>query len=127
EGEAGIGKTALLGVARDLAAGDTVLAARGGKLERDFAHGIARQLYEPLFRATPARHRRALLRGAAELSAPVLGRESSAARPPPGPPRLGARSWGEPRSSPLRSWDSRPRPPARPLIQASPRTTVSTG
>jgi hypothetical protein len=31
-----------------LAAGDTVLAARGGKLERDFAHGIARQLYEPL-------------------------------------------------------------------------------
>src|SRR4030095_7748941 len=80
EGEAGIGKTALLGVARDLAAGDTVLAARGGKLERDSAHGIARQLYEPLFRATPARHRRALLRGAAELSAPVLGLAAAADR-----------------------------------------------
>ena len=80
EGEAGIGKTALLGVARDLAAGDTVLAARGGKLERDFAHGIARQLYEPLFRATPARNRRALLSGAAELSAPVLGLAAAADR-----------------------------------------------
>jgi DNA-binding CsgD family transcriptional regulator len=80
EGEAGIGKTALLGVARDLAAGDTVLAARGGKLERDFAHGIARQLYEPLLRATPAGHRLALLSGAAELSAPVLGLAAAADR-----------------------------------------------
>ncbi|MGH3030344.1 MAG: ATP-binding protein [Gaiellaceae bacterium] len=73
EGEAGIGKTALLGAARDLTAGDTVLAARGGQLERDFAHGVARQLYEPFLRATPARGRQALLSGAAELAAPVLG------------------------------------------------------
>ena len=50
EGEAGIGKTALLEVVKEraLAADCTVLAARGGELERDFAHGVARQLYEPL-------------------------------------------------------------------------------
>jgi DNA-binding CsgD family transcriptional regulator len=75
EGEAGIGKTALLEVARARAhtAGCTVLNGRGGKLERDFAHGVARQLYEPLLNTAPVARRKALLSGAAHLAAPVLG------------------------------------------------------
>ena len=75
EGEAGIGKTALLEVAKEraLTAGCTVLTARGGELERDFAHGVARQLYEPLLHAAAADRREALLHGAAQLAAPVLG------------------------------------------------------
>ena len=74
EGEAGIGKTALLEAlverARSLRA--TVLRARGGELEREFPHGVVRQLYEPVVRAKPAR-RRTLLAGVAELAAPALG------------------------------------------------------
>src|SRR5260221_4575178 len=50
EGPAGIGKTALLRVARQGAerAGLRVLAARGGELERELSLGIERQLFEPL-------------------------------------------------------------------------------
>jgi predicted ATP-dependent serine protease len=56
EGEAGIGKTAMLQETRAMAerAGLAVLSARGGELERDFAHGVARQLYEPELRHAPA-------------------------------------------------------------------------
>jgi DNA-binding SARP family transcriptional activator/DNA-binding CsgD family transcriptional regulator len=73
EGEAGIGKTALLEAlaARALSSGATVLRARGGQLERDFPHGVVRQLYESLVRSEE--RRRALLRGAAELAAAPLG------------------------------------------------------
>lgn len=48
EGEAGIGKTALLAHARDVGSsvGMRVIGARGGELERDFAYGIVRQLFE---------------------------------------------------------------------------------
>jgi len=83
EGDAGIGKSAILRKARGLAgaAGLTVLLARGGELERGFAHGVARQLYEPPLNAARARARRALLRGAARLARPVLG-QAAAARPP---------------------------------------------
>ncbi len=44
EGEAGIGKTSLLAVARDRAerAGMRTLAARGSELERDFAFSVVR-------------------------------------------------------------------------------------
>jgi predicted ATPase len=47
-GSAGIGKTRLLAEARRLAAdaGLRVLVARGGELEREFAFGVVRQLFE---------------------------------------------------------------------------------
>ncbi|MFC0064985.1 AAA family ATPase [Umezawaea endophytica] len=49
DGAAGLGKTALLRHARELAgaAGVTVLHARGAELERDFTFGVVRQLLEP--------------------------------------------------------------------------------
>jgi DNA-binding CsgD family transcriptional regulator len=47
---AGLGKTALLRHARELAAdgGHTVLSARGAELEREFTFGVVRQLFEPV-------------------------------------------------------------------------------
>ena len=73
EGEPGIGKTALLAtVLREATGGGcTVLAATGGELERAFAWGVVRQLFEPLVYG--ASGRRSLLRGAASLARPVLG------------------------------------------------------
>jgi predicted ATPase len=67
-GEAGIGKTALLGAAAGRARGRgfTVLSAAGGMLEGDFPFGIARRLFEPV--ATTE-----LLTGAARAAAPALG------------------------------------------------------
>lgn len=48
EGQAGIGKTSLLADAsrRACDAGMRVLSARGGELERQFAYGVVRQLFE---------------------------------------------------------------------------------
>ncbi|GAA4904714.1 regulatory LuxR family protein [Actinomycetospora succinea] len=70
EGPPGIGKTRLLDAARSRAraAGDTVLAARGGRLERDFAFGVVRGLVEPLLVGAADD----LLAGAARLSAPAV-------------------------------------------------------
>ncbi len=75
EGEAGIGKTALLSAAATHAAdrGFEVMSARGGLLERQSGFGVVRQLLQrPTVSAPPAVRRR-LLRGAAGLAAPVLG------------------------------------------------------
>ena len=49
EGPAGIGKTAVLAAVRDSASarGMRVLRARGTELEREFAFGVVRQLFEP--------------------------------------------------------------------------------
>ncbi|MDQ3764895.1 MAG: AAA family ATPase [Actinomycetota bacterium] len=49
EGTAGIGKTRLLAAARAVAERDglRVLGARGSELEREFAYGVVRQLFEP--------------------------------------------------------------------------------
>lgn len=71
EGEAGAGKTSLLGVAATLAQREMlVLRARGGEYERDFPYGVMRQLFEPVLRD---RARRAeLLSGSAALAAPVF-------------------------------------------------------
>jgi DNA-binding CsgD family transcriptional regulator len=77
EGPAGIGKSALLDQARTLAAeaGLRVLAARGNELEREFAFGVARQLFEmPVARADRGR-REQLLSGAAGFTRPLLGLE----------------------------------------------------
>lgn len=57
------------------AAGDAgldVLTARAGELERDFAFGIVRQLFEPLLATASADDREAVLSGAAALAAPLF-------------------------------------------------------
>ena len=76
EGAAGIGKTRLLSEARRRAeaAGMRALTARGSELEREFAFGVVRQLFEPVLGRNG--ERQPLLAGAAEsaeavFSAPV--------------------------------------------------------
>jgi DNA-binding CsgD family transcriptional regulator len=75
EGPAGIGKTRLVLAAgrhgREL--GLTTLTARGSELERDFAYGLVRQLFEaPLVAASPP-ERAELLAGAAGHAAALFG------------------------------------------------------
>ncbi len=77
EGPAGIGKTALLERARSGAhsAGMEVLFACGGELEAEFPYGIVRQLFEAELASMPEEERRQVLRGAAELAAPLVSPE----------------------------------------------------
>jgi DNA-binding CsgD family transcriptional regulator len=77
EGSAGIGKTRLLGAAREraLADGVEVLAARGGELEGAFVFGIVRQLFEAALAGATTDARAELLAGAAELSASLFASE----------------------------------------------------
>jgi tetratricopeptide (TPR) repeat protein len=72
-GPAGIGKSRLLREARDhaQAKGLRVLHARGSDLERDFAFGVVRQLFEPVLRSTGRSDE--LLTGAAAAAGPVFG------------------------------------------------------
>lgn len=74
EGPAGIGKSSLLREAFALAgqAGCETAAARGSKLEREFAFGLVRQLFEPLLSASAPKQRRRLLAGAAGLAGPLF-------------------------------------------------------
>jgi len=74
EGEAGIGKTSLLAHAARCAsnAGMQVLSARGGELEREFAYGVVRQLFEVPLAAAGHEDRERWLTGAAGLAAPVV-------------------------------------------------------
>src|SRR5262245_25007905 len=67
EGPAGIGKTALLATVRAKAAesGMNVLRARGTELEREFAFGIVRQLFEPPLAQASELERADLLQAAA--------------------------------------------------------------
>jgi DNA-binding CsgD family transcriptional regulator len=84
EGEAGVGKTRLLGEARGIAAaaGAEVLAARAGELERDFPFAVLRQLLGPRLRQASVDELDTLFdgagpaRGALGLSA--VGDETSA-------------------------------------------------
>ncbi len=75
EGPAGIGKTGLLDAARAAAGeqGLAVLAARGGELEREFAHGIVRDLFERRLVEASAGEKGELLAGSAALARPALG------------------------------------------------------
>jgi DNA-binding CsgD family transcriptional regulator len=79
EGQAGIGKTRLLGEVENLADTDGVraLSARGGELERDFAFGVVRQLLEPLLAGASAEERGRLLDGVAGLAEPVFAASSA--------------------------------------------------
>lgn len=88
EGPAGIGKTSVLDLAREDAAkrSTPVLSARGAELEREFAFGVARQLFEPPLRAATHRERRRLLHGAAGQGAGLLGFDVPAAAAEPAPP-----------------------------------------
>jgi DNA-binding CsgD family transcriptional regulator/tetratricopeptide (TPR) repeat protein len=74
EGPPGIGKTSLVVVTRRRAreAGIEVLSARGSELERAFAFGVVRQLFEPFLARLPAEERAELFTGAAALAAPVF-------------------------------------------------------
>src|SRR5215208_4437165 len=86
EGPAGIGKTALLAAARTMAAegGMRVLRSRGTELERDFAFGVARQLFEPPLVEASELERADLLQAAAGVAAGLLGLPG--APPANGPP-----------------------------------------
>jgi DNA-binding CsgD family transcriptional regulator len=85
EGPPGIGKTRLLAEARSLAAagGLRALWARGGEYEREFAWGVARQLFEPVLSRAGEDEREELLSGAAGLAAPLFdpARPVAAAEP----------------------------------------------
>jgi DNA-binding CsgD family transcriptional regulator len=86
EGEAGVGKSALLAKVADDCQREEILflRARGGELERHFGFGVVRQLLEPALRVASEVERVDLLDGAAALAAPVL-RIAAASGDPPGP------------------------------------------
>jgi DNA-binding CsgD family transcriptional regulator len=71
EGEAGVGKTALLGegIRGAEASGFQVLRARGGEYERDFPYGVVRQLFEPVLERGEAGVE---LAGSAAMAAPAF-------------------------------------------------------
>jgi DNA-binding CsgD family transcriptional regulator len=75
EGEAGIGKTSavLEATLRGHKLGMATLSARGSELERDFAYGIVRQLFEVPLIAASLQQRNDLLAGAARHVAPLFG------------------------------------------------------
>lgn len=74
EGPAGMGKTALLTALRAAAAenGMRVLRARGAELEREFAFGVVRQLFEPPLAEAAEPARNDFLHGAAGDAAALL-------------------------------------------------------
>jgi DNA-binding CsgD family transcriptional regulator len=73
-GEPGIGKTALLAAARELALerGLDVLSARAAELERSLPFGLVRQLIEPVLLGCTAMERDDLFAGAAGLARPLF-------------------------------------------------------
>ena len=74
QGPAGIGKSRLLEAARRQAGGlgFQVLHARAGEMEREFPHGVVRQLYEPLLASRDEEARTGLFAGAAHLARSLL-------------------------------------------------------
>src|SRR3954453_6209561 len=74
QGEAGIGKTALLGAMARMAVRSevAVLRARGSELERDAPFGVALQLFERRLGTLAPEARTRAFRGAARLAAPLF-------------------------------------------------------
>ena len=98
EGPAGIGKTALLRVVREMARdiGMNVRAARGAELEQGFAFGVVRQLLDPVIAAADDSQRREWLSGAAELAAPLFDARTAMHEPADGEsiyPRMHGLYW----------------------------------
>jgi DNA-binding CsgD family transcriptional regulator len=87
EGAAGIGKTALLAAGRDAAraSGFRVLRARGAELEREFAFGVVRQLFDPVVAGASAQERARLLDGPPGVAARLLGLPGLGSAPADGP------------------------------------------
>ncbi|MDP2711196.1 MAG: AAA family ATPase, partial [Solirubrobacteraceae bacterium] len=77
EGEAGIGRTALLAQLRSR--GTEVLHARASPLEREFSFAVARQLFEARLLAASDDERDALLAGQARLAAPLFEADAMSA------------------------------------------------
>jgi DNA-binding CsgD family transcriptional regulator len=79
EAGAGVGKTSLLEATCAIAQRKkrTVLRARGSELERDFAFGVVRQLFEHRFTDAIANDREALLAGPARPVATLFQRDDS--------------------------------------------------
>ena len=77
EAAAGLGKSALLerGISAGREAGLAVLRARGHQLERGFAWGVARSLFEASLLGCPRSERDRLLDGPAAPARPVFGDE----------------------------------------------------
>jgi len=75
EGPAGIGKTRVVVEAarRGRELGLTTFSARGSELERDFAYGVVRQLFEAPLAAASPQERDELLAGAAGHAAALFG------------------------------------------------------
>ncbi|MBV9941438.1 MAG: AAA family ATPase [Solirubrobacterales bacterium] len=97
EGPAGIGKTTLIEVARDLARrqGMQVRVARGAQLEQSFPFGVVRQLFEPLLATADEARRGEWLGGAAELAEPLFDVRAAISVPTEGSiyPRLHGLYW----------------------------------
>ena len=74
EGSAGLGKSRLLRETRIRAerSGARVLSGRGAVLEREFAHGVVRQLFEPVLHALPPGESESLFEGAAGAARALL-------------------------------------------------------
>ncbi|HTW98425.1 MAG TPA: AAA family ATPase, partial [Acidimicrobiales bacterium] len=83
EGPAGIGKTRIVESAIDLAgrAGLAVLRATCSEIEREYAFGVARQLFELALAEVSARERGRVLAGVAGRAPVVLGVELDPQRP----------------------------------------------
>ncbi|WP_330269479.1 ATP-binding protein [Streptomyces griseorubiginosus] len=83
-GSAGLGKTRLLTAAGALAqeAGLRVLSARGSELEREYAFGLVRQLFDRLLLTAPDAERERWLSGPAATAGAALGYGGSLTTPP---------------------------------------------
>lgn len=82
-GAAGIGKSRLLEQAHVMAGeqGLRVVRGRGAELEREFAFGVVRQLFERLLTRASAQERQAWLSGAANATGPLWGSVVGGAMP----------------------------------------------
>ena len=92
EGPAGVGKSGLLASARASAreGGMQVLEARGAALEREFAFGLVRQLFEEVVMAAGDAERQVLFAGAAGLAARLVGDVGPEAPAPPANAEFGS-------------------------------------
>src|SRR3954469_23649774 len=81
KGQAGLGKSRLMGVVTGQAKISRMLRlrARPGRFERDFPFGVVRQLFGPVLAGISAKARDELLSGAAALAAPLFDDEHPAA------------------------------------------------